>query len=180
MVNDIFSKVPPKGVTLEREGNGLTLTYRRNVSYLNLAFILLFMVVFGYTVIFRGFGEQFLARGFDLNTAAFGVLFLGGVIVVICSIFFMLFGKRTLHLNNGRGTVFCGIWKLGWTWDFTYDSTSCVSIQERRVDAKKGYRLLKEINIQTQDKSFSFGDSIDVDEVRDFIIAVLDREIHLV
>ena len=175
---EILSKAPPKGLKLERDvaGNGITLTYRRDTSYLSIFLMILFLMVFARALILGDFVEKFLNRNFDLNACLFGILFLSAVIVVIGSIFFALFGKRTLRLSEGQGTVFCGIWKIGRTWKFTYDSTSQVSIKEHLV--KHGYRAFRDINIQTGNENFSFGDTIDVDDVRTYIAAVLDREIH--
>ena len=173
-VSDVLSKPPPKSVKIERDmmGGGTTLTYRR-IAWGSLLFLIPFTALWSGISMFGLYGTQIQKGELDLEKSLFGIPFLIGTIILFSIILFNLFGKWTIHLNQGQGTVFSGIGKLGWNRRFTYNRNSAIVIQDSNT--RVNGRQLEVITIKTDDKRFSFGGFIK-DDAKAYIIAALIRE----
>jgi len=174
----ILRQPPPKGIKIEHDmmrGNSVTLSYRR------IPIGLLFMIPF--TAFWSGFsmsgiyGTQISKGEFDLGNSLFGIPFLIGTIVLVSSILFMLFGKWTIHLDCGEGTVFVGIGVVGWKRKFTYNRHSVLAIKKGNLSSGEDGPPKKNITITTGNTEFSFGDILR-DDVKNYIAAFLMRELR--
>ena len=119
------------------------------------------------------YGSQIRSGTFDLGQSLFGIPFLIGTIVLVSFILFGFFGKWTVHLNRGQGTVFAGIGIVGWKRKFTYNRNSLITIKESNV--RSNNQPLQVISVTTDNKAFSFG-TIIKDDAKAFIAAILLRE----
>ena len=167
----LLSKPPPKGVKVEQDmmGNGTTITYRRIPGVV--LFLIPFMVAWSGLSMGGLYWTQIRSGTFDLERSLFGIPFLIGTIVIISFILFGLFGKWTVHLNRGQGTVFAGVEKLGWKRKFTYNRNSLITI--KTIVGSEGSHEV--ISVTTDNTDFSFG-AIIKDDAKAFIAATLLRE----
>ena len=170
----LLSKPPPKGVKVERDmmGYGSIITYRRIPIGL-----LLFVIPFtagwsGFSMI-GIYGSQIAKGEFNLLQSLFGIPFLFGTIALVSIILFGLFGKWTIRLNRGDGTVFVGVGMLGWKRKFTYTTFSTVRLEDSAITDDR--QRTQVIAIKTDNTEFSFGSSLKKD-VQKFITATLMRE----
>ena len=171
----ILRQPPPKGIKIEHDmmrGNSVTLSYRR-IPFGLLAFMIPFTAVWSGGI----YGTQFSKGEFDLGSSLFGIPFLLGTIFLVSSILFVLFGKWTIHLDCGEGTVFVGIGVMGWKRKFTYNRHSVLAIKKGNLSSGEDGPPKNNITITTGNTEFSFGDTLK-DDVKNYIAAFLMRELR--
>jgi hypothetical protein len=164
---------PPRCVKLELDPiNGTKLTYRR------LAPISLFLIPF--TAIWSGgsiYGIYYLQikeGRFDLRASLFGLPFLFGTIILLVFIAYLLFGKWVITMNQGEGTVFAGVFGIGWTRRFAYDKNSLVALQATNFTINDVPQ--QGILIRNGETNFVFGASMRQD-AKQFIAAVILKHV---
>ena len=173
----LLSKPPPKGVKVERDmmGNGTVITYRR-IPVGFLFFFIPFTALWSGGSMYGIYGTQIIKGEFDLQQSLFGIPFLIGTIVLVFILLFCLFGKWTIRLDRGNGTVFVGVGILGWKRKFTYNLSSTVRIAEDS-NIRVNRQPLRSITVKTDNKQFAFGGFIR-DDAKEFIAATLTRELR--
>lgn len=126
----LLSAMPPKHLHVTTEFAGLaqvtTITYRM-VNPMVL-FLIPFTCLWGGFSLTGIYGSQIIKHAFDPKLSLFGLPFLIGTIVLVCTIVFMCFGKRTLTLSAGDGRYFSGVGPFGLSKRFRYDRGTEVSV----------------------------------------------------
>ena len=165
---------PPRGVRIESDlmSGGVTITYKR------ISKSVLFLIPF--TLFWSGismggiYGTQIVKKEFDLTMSLFGLPFLIGTIVLVCSILIGLFGKHAISLRRGEGTYFFGIGKLGRTRRFTYSRDARVSLQATNFTVNN--QQSDAIVVEDRGNTFKMCAMIP-DDPKPFIAGTLQREI---
>lgn len=164
---------PPRGIKLVRDKMNpmgeVTLTYRR----INPA--VLFLIPF--TAIWSGFSMTALYIAPLLNEgtipivqALFGIPFLLGTIILLVSIFSMLFGKRILTLSNGKGTYAFKVFGIGRTKHVELNRST--RIENTETNYQVNNRSLPQITITNGSKRVNMFAGLRYDAM-DYIIALL-------
>ena len=92
--------------------------------------LLLFLVPF--TLVWSGgsiggiYGSQIMSGKFDLFLSLFGLPFLAGSVLLICTILMAFAGKIVVEVDSGMGTVFMGFAGIGWKRRFQWDEVDVV------------------------------------------------------
>jgi DNA-directed RNA polymerase subunit RPC12/RpoP len=102
---------PPRGIRVDHDAKGGTvITYRKLSS--SLLFLIPFTAFWSGMSMWGIYGRQISKGHFDLNESLSGLPFLIGTIVLLGIIIFLLFGKWTITLWNGKGSVVAGVGSL--------------------------------------------------------------------
>ena len=166
----ILEKPPPKGIKVERDTttNGITLTCPHQASVLLRLFSVMIPVANLCLAVILYWAEP--------QKGSLGL----AIMLVIVSLgiswwpLLLHYGKWVIHLNEGQGTIFYGIGKLGRKRKFSYNQTSSIKVQ--LVNTKP---CATHICISTHYTMFPLIIDLGMKEdVAQFIAATLDREIH--
>jgi len=120
---------PPKHLKVETDPTDMT--GRIALVYRKFSPTAIFLIPF--TLVWSGFsmggiyGTQIVKHAFDWKISLFGLPFLIGTVVLVSSCLFMLFGKRVLTLERGKGTYFWGVGPIGFRQCFTFDRRTKVN-----------------------------------------------------
>ena len=165
---------PPRGVRVERDlmGGGVSIIYKRIDR--SVFFLIPFTLIWSGVSIGGLYGTQLMNQSFDWKMSLFGIPFLIGTIFLVSSTLMGLFGKHTITLKRGEGTVFRGIGKLGRTRTFTYSRDARISLRPSIIRHNNG--SCDEIEVASQGKTFGMCVAIPTDPQR-FIAGLLQREI---
>lgn len=164
---------PPRGIKLVRDKMNpmgeLTLIYKR----INPA--VLFLIPF--TAIWSGFSMFGIYIGpflkddkIPLEQALMGIPFAIGTIILLVSIFSMLFGKRILTLSNGKGTYAFKVFGIGRTKHFELNRSTRIENSETNYQVHNN--TLPQITIINGSKRVNMFASFRYDAM-DYIIALL-------
>jgi len=163
---DILS-APPRGIKVENDfRGGSVITYRK------LSPALLFLIPF--TAVWSGgsmwgiYGTQLKKGAFDLSQSLFGLPFLLGTVVLLSIIIFAILGKWQISMQQGEGSVFVGVGRLGWNRSFAYGRNTMVSMCATTTRVNQIPQ--KGIMVRTDGKDFVFGASLK-EEAKQFIAA---------
>lgn len=164
---------PPRGIKLVRDKMNpigeVTLIYRR----INPA--VLFLIPF--TAIWSGFSMTAIYIAPLLNEgtipkvqALFGIPFLLGTILLLCTICSMLFGKKILTLSNGKGTYAFKVFGIGRTKHFELNRST--RIENTETNYQVNHNTLPQITITNGSKRVNMFAGLRYDAI-DYIIALL-------
>jgi hypothetical protein len=163
-------RTPPRGIQVGTDFRG-----NPTISYRRLSPVLLFLIPF--TLFWSGFsmwgiyGSQIRKGHFEWGPSLFGLPFLFGTVILVTVISFLLFGRWVVTLENGTGTVFAGIGKLGWRRTFTFNRTSTVCL--RTTTVQKNGVPQQAICVRTGEKDFTFGTGLRREAQEYFAAAIL-------
>lgn len=156
---------PPRWVKVhEGFGGEKTIVFRRP------SLMLLFFVPF--TLFWSGLSMLGiyiypLSKGtLDWEMGLFGLPFLIGTVALLTLIAYLAFGKCTVTLQGGNGTVFVGVGSLGWTRKFTYGEDTVVLMRLTTVSVNDVRQT--GIVVKTGDEELVFG-TILTDDAKTFI-----------
>ncbi len=153
--------------------------HERIVSYHRFSPILLFLIPFavcwsGFTL--GGIYVTMTSSGKYDESMLFGELpFLIGTITLFSIIIYLLFGSSRLTMDQGEGTFFVGVGKLGWTRKFQYAHDSRVSLKRTNIEVNNVAQ--NGICVTTDDRDFVFG-ALMRDDAKEFLIALIRQEIR--
>jgi hypothetical protein len=148
-----------------------------SIIYRRVSPILLFLVPF--TALWSGgsmygiYGNQIREGKFDLGQSLFGIPFLIGTLVLLGIIAYLTFGKWTIALDRGQGSVFVGLGPFGWTRHFSYNRNTLVSMRMTNVQVNE--QPQKGILVRTDDVDFVFGSLLKEDAKRFIAAAILQQ-----
>ena len=179
----LLSAPPPKGLKVVTDSTDMT--GRIVCTYRKVSLLAIFLVPF--TVVWSGFsmtgiyGAQIMRHQFDWRLSLFGLPFLVGSIALISICLFMLFGKRVLTLERGKGKFFVGVGPIGFWRRFTFDRQTRIVFGETsyRVGGGKhgGGHPLSELHLTHPDTSNTVRICAGMSEdALDYIAALLKRE----
>jgi hypothetical protein len=164
---------PPKSIRVTED----IMTGTKTIRYKRLSPLLFFLIPF--TCLWSGgsiwmiYGLPISKGQFDTTRLLSGLPFLAGTIVMVSIILFCFFGKGLITIHNGKGTVFVGIGKIGWTRTFSYTRQTIISLTQCAV-SENGKPCMA-ITIQTGDRKFRFGAAIP-QATQHYLAAVLNKE----
>jgi len=163
---------PPRHVRVEELFPG-----RRTIVYKKIPGVVLFLIPF--TAFWSGLSmwgiyiQPLLQGRLEWGKMLFGVPFLLGTIVLTFSILMCLFGKWVITLENGMGTVFVGVGRIGWTRAFSYGRNTLVTLKSSGI--YQNDVPMKGICLKDEQGEIGFGSSIQ-ENCKLYIAALLAEE----
>lgn len=163
---------PPRQVQLKHGLMG-----EKVIRYKRISPIVLFLIPF--TAFWSGFSIWGIYIGplmkgqIELESMLFGIPFLIGTIVLISSLLVCMLGRWVITLHEGKGTVFYGVGKAGWTRRFEYNRDTLVSL--KYSGASQNDVPQKAVLVKNGQRELMFG-SFMKEDCKYFIAAVLLAE----
>lgn len=150
----VLSAKPPRGLRTERIIQGacpeLTITYKRTSIGLAI-FLTFFMCVWSGVSLYSLYIQPLILEGQAWGgDQSKGFPFLLGSIAIFIGWLFVLFGRRTITVNNGKGRIFTGIGGLGYTRRFTYNRQTALRVERSRAQVNN--HPIDELQILTPDQ----------------------------
>ncbi len=171
LLPDLAEMQCPRYVRIEDDFGQKVIVYRR-VSP-SVWFLILFTVFWSGMSMWGLYIDPLRQTPVDWKRMLFGIPFLLGTIVLVGAILFGLFGKTVITLENGRGTVFIGIGRLGRTRTFSYSRDSFIVLKDSEI-RHKGVPL-QGICIRNGQEEFIFGTGLD-ENSKQYIAALIADE----
>ena len=182
-----LNAAPPEHLKVEHDPTDMT--GRIVMIYRKVSLTVLFLIPF--TAVWSGFsmtgiyGSQLMKHHFDPKLSLFGLPFLIGTIVLVSLCLFMLFGKRVLTLERGKGSYFFGVGPFGVRRRFSFNRRSRIDRGETsyRVGGGRhgGGHPLSELHLSNPDDSNTIHLCAGMSEdALDYVEAVFRREVSRV
>jgi hypothetical protein len=159
----------PKGTWYEETVSGCVFgaTTRHPMAF----FLVPFMCVWSGFSLSGIYGSQIIKRQFNLTTSLFGIPFLLGSLLFWSIALMTICGKVEVRVDDGAGTVFVGVGRLGWKRQFRLDEVD--SIEDKATNFRYPGGVGEAIVLRGN-SSLSFGTNLTVPR-RHFMRNVLKR-----